>query len=183
MNDVPVVQRSRRRLAGIPAAVILVFTLSAGVIGCSSDGPGAPGGTGATATHGAMLSGQSHAESKLASAAWQARPDYVRRADQKTQAAYAYALERPEVIKWLPCYCGCEAIGHKNNLDCFVQPREQGSPIVYDEHGAYCWVCIDTALMAKQMIAQGKTLLQVRLAVDREFGAIAPGTPTELPPA
>jgi hypothetical protein len=37
---------------------------------------------------------------------------------------YQVAKEIPEILAQLPCFCGCEAIGHENLLDCFV-----------DEHG------------------------------------------------
>jgi hypothetical protein len=37
---------------------------------------------------------------------------------------YQVAKEIPEILAQLPCFCGCEAVGHENLLDCFV-----------DEHG------------------------------------------------
>lgn len=37
---------------------------------------------------------------------------------------YQIAKEIPEILAQLPCFCGCEAVGHENLLDCFV-----------DEHG------------------------------------------------
>jgi hypothetical protein len=169
----------RFRLGGPWLAVILVFTMGLGVTACAS-ADGAPAGGGSPA---ASHAAAGHWDAAAANAAWEKRPDYVRRADERTKAAYAYALERPDVIEWLPCYCGCAPLGHRSNLDCFYQPREKGMPVTFEQHGAYCGVCIDTALMAKEMIAQGKSLLQVRLSVDREFSHLAPGTPTELPPA
>jgi hypothetical protein len=37
---------------------------------------------------------------------------------------YLVAKEIPEILAQLPCFCGCEAVGHETLLDCFV-----------DEHG------------------------------------------------
>jgi len=37
---------------------------------------------------------------------------------------YQIAKEIPEILVQLPCFCGCEAVGHETLLDCFV-----------DEHG------------------------------------------------
>src|ERR1051325_10015250 len=40
-------------------------------------------------------------------------PDVVR-------AAYIFAAEHPEILSYVPCFCGCERGGHKGNEDCFV---------------------------------------------------------------
>jgi hypothetical protein len=103
-------------------------------------------------------------------------------APTRTQTAYAFAISRPDVLRWLPCYCGCGALGHDSNLDCFIKPTES-APVVYEEHGSYCGVCVDIAHMAQDMLNRGNTLIQIRAAVDSSFGGLAPGTPTELPPA
>ena len=42
----------------------------------------------------------------------------------KDREGYRIAKEIPEILAKLPCFCGCEAFGHENLLDCFV-----------DEHG------------------------------------------------
>src|SRR3990172_4943197 len=43
----------------------------------------------------------------------------------KARQAYQMAREIPEVLAKMPCFCECEAFGHENLLDCFV-----------DRHGA-----------------------------------------------
>ena len=188
---VPFHPRSRaRRLATAWVPVFLVFILGGAVAGCSAQHDGSMGGQGGAApahtpeAHASMTPGEAAGEVPTAdeiAAAWAMRPAFVSGADQATQAAYAFALARPDVIEWLPCYCGCGAMGHMSNLDCFVQPTE-GAPVVFEEHGSYCGVCVETALMAQDMLAKGATLIQMRAAVDMEFGDLAPGTPTDLPP-
>lgn len=42
-----------------------------------------------------------------------------------TKEAYQIAKEIPRVLVQMPCFCGCEAYGHENLLDCFI-----------DRHGA-----------------------------------------------
>jgi hypothetical protein len=37
------------------------------------------------------------------------------------QEAYRFAIANPEVLAQLPCYCGCGGMGHKSDLDCFVE--------------------------------------------------------------
>lgn len=116
-------------------------------------------------------------------AAWAARPAYVR-ADARTEEAYAYAMASADVLQWMPCYCGCGAMGHGSNADCFFKPTMAGlSSLTFEEHASYCDVCVETALMVKQMRGEGQSLRAIRDAVDARFGSGgAPGTPTELPP-
>ena len=108
---------------------------------------------------------------------WSSRPDFVR-ADATTQSAYRYAIEHPEVVAWMPCYCGCEAMDHRSNLDCYLKPNGTA----FEEHASYCDVCVQITLKAKELVAQGKTLREVRAAIDATFGGRAPGTQTALPP-
>ena len=39
------------------------------------------------------------------------------------RAAYAFAARRPDIVKYLPCYCGCEKQGHQSLEFCFVRSR------------------------------------------------------------
>ncbi len=51
--------------------------------------------------------------------------------------AYAFALERPDLLSQVPCYCGCgQSAGHKSNLDCFIKSRN-GDNVTFDQHGSY----------------------------------------------
>ncbi|MFN8526061.1 MAG: PCYCGC motif-containing (lipo)protein [Chloroflexota bacterium] len=49
--------------------------------------------------------------------------------------AYAFAIERPDVLKHMPCYCGCEAAGHTSNHSCFVEELAGGG-FTLDSHGS-----------------------------------------------
>lgn len=171
-----------RPAARAGSLLILAFAIFAapGVAGCAGDAPAA------TWTHQPVVAPSvtpvDPAQHAMA-AAWAARPAYVR-ADPRTEAAYAYAMAEPEVLRWMPCYCGCGAMGHGDNGDCFFKPTMDGlSSLDFEEHASYCDICVDTALMVKQMRAEGQSLRAIRDAVDAEFGGAAPGTPTDLPPA
>jgi hypothetical protein len=122
------------------------------------------------------------ADAAAAREAWAARPAYVG-VDAATEEAYAYAMSSSNVIDWMPCYCGCGAMGHRSNLDCYFKPGMPNGQIVFEEHASFCDICVKTTLMAKTMVAEGKTLGEIRAAVDQSFGGSVPGTPTELPPA
>ena len=48
-------------------------------------------------------------------------PQQFWRASTEVQEAYRYALAHPEVIQYMPCYCGCVNDGHTSNKDCYVR--------------------------------------------------------------
>src|SRR3954471_13632672 len=45
------------------------------------------------------------------------------RSPEVITAAYMFAAEHPEVLTYVPCFCGCERGGHRGNEDCFVKSR------------------------------------------------------------
>jgi hypothetical protein len=116
--------------------------------------------------------------------AWAARPEYVKALPAAGQEAYKFALARPDVLQWLPCYCGCAGMQHRSNLDCFFQRRELKGTYAYEQHASFCDVCVQTANLASDLLRQGNTITQIRAAVDARFGGgTAPGTDTPLPPS
>jgi hypothetical protein len=57
-----------------------------------------------------------------------AAPDVVR-------AIYEFAARRPDVMRYVPCFCGCERNGHTDNEDCFVSARAADGRPEWDTHG------------------------------------------------
>jgi len=52
------------------------------------------------------------------------------------RATYRFAAEHPEVLSYVPCYCGCERSGHRGNEDCFVTARNaKGDVTEWEPHG------------------------------------------------
>ncbi len=83
----------------------------------------------------------------------------------------------------MPCYCGCAGMEHRSNLDCFFQRREVKGSFAYEEHASFCDICVQTANTASRLLREGKTMVQVRAAIDGQFGGgSVPGTDTPLPP-
>lgn len=108
------------------------------------------------------------------------------RSHEVITAAYRFAADHPEILSYVPCFCGCERSGHGANHDCFVKQRaENGDVLAWDEHGVECAVCIDVANRSRQMFESGASVRDIRAAIDKEFGANAPGAhmPTPKPPA
>lgn len=97
--------------------------------------------------------------------------------------AYLFAAEHPEILSYVPCFCGCERGGHKGNHDCFVSARnEKGDVTAWEPHGLECTVCIDVATEARQLHASGASVREIRAAVEKKWAGFNGGhTPT--PPA
>jgi hypothetical protein len=195
MKSMPIVRRSRFQAAGLLSVMLLGAIAGVAAAGCGAThetltpgytsgpaAPSAPAAPAATAGHEAMMAhGVAMTEAEMATA-WAARPAYVDANGAATSEAYAYALTRPDLLQYMPCYCGCVAMDHRSNLDCFLRPRQAGMGISFEEHASYCVVCVDTALMAKRMLGEGASFAAIRAAVDAEFGDTgAPPTVTELP--
>jgi len=105
-------------------------------------------------------------------------PDVVR-------AAYVFAAEHPEILSYVPCFCGCERSGHRGNDDCFVAARdEKGDVTQWEPHGLDCAVCIDVATEARRMHASGASVRDIRAAIEKKWGGFHGGhTPTPQPAA
>jgi hypothetical protein len=78
----------------------------------------------------------------------------------RVQAAYQKVAAIPQVIDGLYCHCDCEGhSGHYSLLDCFR-----------DDHAAHCDVCMAEAELAYGMTSQGRTLDEIRAAIDGFYG-------------
>jgi len=54
----------------------------------------------------------------------------------QARAVYDFAARHPEILKFVPCYCGCESSGHPHNESCFVKQRDaRGNVTEWDMHG------------------------------------------------
>ena len=101
------------------------------------------------------------------------------------QQVYEFAARHPEVLQHVPCYCGCERIGHNGNHDCFVKSRAaNGRVSEWDSHGIGCTICIDVARDAMTLFNTGAKPPAIRAAIDAKYGSRFPSsTPTPRPPS
>ena len=52
------------------------------------------------------------------------------------QAAFQFAAEHPEILSYVPCFCGCQNPGHRGNDDCFVAGRAANGDVTeWEPHG------------------------------------------------
>ena len=112
-----------------------------------------------------------------------ALPAFLDQQTDMVRAAYQIAGHAPEVLEWMPCYCGCgESAGHESNLNCFIQEIKDDGTIVWDDHGTRCNVCIEIAVGSVKMYKEGKSLKEVRQTIDDAYkdGYTQP-TDTKMP--
>jgi Protein of unknown function with PCYCGC motif len=104
--------------------------------------------------------------------------DYVR-------TVFAFAAHHPEVLDYVPCFCGCERLGHRSNAECFVARRSAtGRVLEWQPHGVICEICLDVAHQAMQLHSTGASIAQIRTEVDRQWARQgASHTNTPMPPA
>ena len=75
--------------------------------------------------------------------------------------AYAAARTHAATLDGVYCHCDCSKhSGHRSLLTCFE-----------GEHGAYCDICMGEAMVASGMADQGRSLEEIRTAIDRQFGS------------
>ena len=100
------------------------------------------------------------------------------------KAAYLFAAQHPEVLKYVPCFCGCEADGHTDNDACFVKRRDaKGNVTEWEPHGFGCAVCIDVGREAMMMYRSGADPAAIRASIERTWTPRSQRkTPTPLPP-
>lgn len=110
-------------------------------------------------------------------------PNMVPRPAEVISEVYEYAARNPDVLEFVPCFCGCETAGHKANAHCFVQSRNtDGTVKEWENHGMGCAVCIDVARDSMQLQASGASVSDVRSAIEAKYADRFPRmTPT--PPA
>lgn len=108
----------------------------------------------------------------------------VPRAPEVVRDAYIFAAQRPDILEYVPCFCGCETAGHTRNADCFVASRnEDGTVREWDTHGMACTICVDVARDAMQLSASGASTVDIRAAVESKYAAYPRQTSTPSPPA
>lgn len=77
--------------------------------------------------------------------------------------AYQIAEEMPQTLDALYCYCKCKespTLRHKTLLTCYTS-----------DHAAKCGICMHEAEMASDLTKQGKSIPEIRAAVDAFYKA------------
>jgi hypothetical protein len=142
-----------KRFQPLKITVLLALALLAGALsGCS----------------GGAASGEA-----LAMAPLSEMPADVRAAPVTVQQSYQFAFANPGVLQEIPCYCGCGAMGHESNYDCYVA-EVTGGQVTYDTHALGCSICVDITQDAMHLLREGKSTAQIRAAIDDTYSRYGP---------
>ena len=97
-------------------------------------------------------------------------PAQVQSAAVTVQQAYQFASANPDVMKGIPCYCGCGNIGHTSNYSCYVQSTDAKGNITFDNHALGCSLCVTITQDTMRLLKEGKTVPQIKAFVDTTYG-------------
>jgi len=96
-------------------------------------------------------------------------PAEVQSAPLTVQAAYSFSAANPDIMKDIPCYCGCGDIGHTSNYDCYVSRVDEQGTITFDNHALGCSICVDITQDVMRMVRDGKSQADARAYIDETY--------------
>ncbi len=112
--------------------------------------------------------------SGLAMASMEGMPADVKAAPANVQQAYRFAAANPDIMKQIPCYCGCGKMGHTSNYDCYVDEVDAGGQIKYDTHALGCSICVDITQDTMRLLKEGKSVPEIEAYVDQTYSKYGP---------
>jgi hypothetical protein len=101
-------------------------------------------------------------------------PADVQNAATVTQQAYQFAVANPDVMKSIPCYCGCGAMGHTSNYSCYVTSVDAKGSVTFDNHALGCSICVDITQDAMRLSKQGQSPQDIKAYVDKTYSRYGP---------
>lgn len=106
-------------------------------------------------------------------------PKYVY-TSEAVETGYQIAVKHPELLRQIPCYCFCDAMGHKNLLDCFLKKGKVGSK--YDDHAVTCNICYGQAMLALLWQEAGASEEEILRGMDKKFERLVKERGVPAPP-
>lgn len=97
-------------------------------------------------------------------------PAEVQTAPQAVREAYQFAAANPDVMKQIPCYCGCGDIGHTSNYACYVSHVDERGVVTFDNHALGCSICVDITRDTMRLLKEGRAVPEIRAYVDATYG-------------
>lgn len=108
-------------------------------------------------------------------------PTEVQESPTVVRQAYQFAVANPDVMRRIPCYCGCGPIGHTSNYSCYVSRVDDQGHVTFDTHALGCSICVDITQDTMRLLQQGKSVDEIRAYVDTTYSKYGksnmPGSP------
>ncbi len=96
-------------------------------------------------------------------------PIEMQSAPVRVQQAYQFVAANPDLMKQIPCYCGCGEIGHSSNYSCYVSNIDDKGTLTFDNHALGCSICVDITQDVMRMTRNGKSPGDIRAAIDSTY--------------
>lgn len=96
-------------------------------------------------------------------------PAAVQSAPTAVREAYQFAAANADLMREIPCYCGCVNIGHTSNFSCYVSGGGDSGLVTFDEHALNCSTCVDITQDAMRMLKEGRTSAEIKAYVDATY--------------
>ena len=110
----------------------------------------------------------------LAMAPMDQMPMDVQSAPVAVREAYQFNVANPDIMKNIPCYCGCGDMGHTSNYSCYVSSVDADGKIAYENHALGCSICVDITQDVMRMLRDGKTPQDARAYIDATYSKYGP---------
>lgn len=101
-------------------------------------------------------------------------PAEVQASPSVVRTAYQFTAANPDMMKIIPCYCGCRSIGHTSNYSCYVSDVDAQGKISFDSHALGCSICVDITQDVMRMLREGKSPQEARAYVDMTYSKYGP---------
>jgi hypothetical protein len=101
-------------------------------------------------------------------------PMEVQSAPVSVQTAYQFNAANPDIMKDIPCYCGCGNIGHASNYDCYIADVDENGVITFDNHALGCSICVDITQDVMRMLRDGESPQDARAYIDATYSKYGP---------
>lgn len=98
----------------------------------------------------------------------------VASAPESVRTAYQFAVANPDALKNVPCFCGCGAVGHKSNYDCYIQDAPANGKIIFDKHALGCSICVDITQDVVRMTQDGRAPPSIRAEILNTYSRFGP---------
>jgi hypothetical protein len=108
-------------------------------------------------------------------------PQFLQDAPPTVREAYRFAIHNAHELENYPCYCGCGAMGHTSNLDCYIQDIDEADSVTFDQHAAGCGICVDITQDVMRLLKEGRSSPEIRTYVDAQYSSFGPSTDTPFP--
>ncbi|TFG71654.1 MAG: hypothetical protein E4H27_04155 [Anaerolineales bacterium] len=102
-------------------------------------------------------------------------PSTVRQAPVNVQQAYQFNIANSDIMQQIPCYCGCGAVGHHSNFNCYANIDAAGK-MTFDGHALGCSICVDITTDTMRLLQQGQDIPAIQAYVDNKYSQYGPPT-------